>query len=135
MTGSGDSGEAEIRGLIEAWADAVRRRDHDGVLRDHAADMLMFDLPPPLRCRGLDAYRATWDLFFAASPDPAVFDIVELEVTAGADVGFAAALMRCVVIEPGRPAYPMEFRLTVGLRRIGGGWTVTHEHHSIPAAG
>ena len=27
----------------------------------------------------------------------------------------------------------LEFRLTMGLRKIGGQWTVMHEHHSIPA--
>jgi hypothetical protein len=43
------------------------------------------------------------------------------------------AWMRCVVIERGRPAYDMRFRLTIGLRKSAGQWTVTHEHHSIPA--
>jgi hypothetical protein len=29
--------------------------------------------------------------------------------------------------------FDVEFRVTIGLRTIGGQWTVTHEHHSIPA--
>ncbi len=28
---------------------------------------------------------------------------------------------------------PLEFRLTMGLRKIGGKWRVVHEHHSLPA--
>lgn len=24
----------------------------------------MFDLPPPLQCKGIEAYEQTWDLFF-----------------------------------------------------------------------
>jgi ketosteroid isomerase-like protein len=32
----------------------------------------------------------------------------------------------------GKPE-PLEFRLTVGLRKIAGEWPVKHEHHSLPA--
>lgn len=56
----------------------------------------MFDVPPPFKSEGIDAYRRTWDLFFACSPEPVKFDIVELRVTAGPDVAFATALMQCL---------------------------------------
>ncbi|HEV2502601.1 MAG TPA: nuclear transport factor 2 family protein [Mesorhizobium sp.] len=124
--------EAQIRQQIEAWAAAVRRKDMAAILRDHADDFVMFDVPPPLSCTGLEAYRATWPLFFEASPTPPVFDIRELDITAGSDVAFAVALMRCVVIENGQ-ASDLDFRLTIGLRKIGGRWLFVHEHHSIPA--
>jgi ketosteroid isomerase-like protein len=91
--------EAEIRQLVENWAGAVRRRDVDGILRSHSPDMLMFDVPPPLQSKGIDAYRATWDPFFSWSHDPVVFDIEEMTVTAGEDVAFVAALMRCAGTE------------------------------------
>jgi ketosteroid isomerase-like protein len=123
---------AQIRRQIEAWAQAVRRRDMDGILRDHADDIVMFDVPPPLLCKGIEAYRATWQLFFDASPTPPVFDIQELDITAGSDVGFAVALMRCVVVENGQ-ASNLDFRLTIGFRKVGGNWLFVHEHHSIPA--
>ena len=41
--------------------------------------------------------------------------------------------MRCSGGEPGGPTGELDFRLTVGLRKVGGRWTVMHEHHSIPA--
>ncbi|WP_222110279.1 nuclear transport factor 2 family protein [Mesorhizobium amorphae] len=41
--------------------------------------------------------------------------------------------MRCVVIDNGQ-ASDLDFRLTIGLRKIGGRWLFMHEHHSIPAA-
>jgi hypothetical protein len=28
---------------------------------------------------------------------------------------------------------PLDFRLTVGLRKVEGGWIIMHEHHSVPA--
>ena len=87
--------EVAVRDLIEAWADAVRRKDYHGILRSQASDFVMFDVPPPFKSVGLDAYRKTWDLFFSWSSDPVRFDIQELDVAAGVDVAFAFASMRC----------------------------------------
>jgi len=125
--------EAAIRELVEVWARAVRAKDFDGILANHSTDMLMFDVPPPLESKGIEAYRKTWDLFFSASPDPIAFAIQHMDIVAGADVAFVTALMRCA--EKGRNGerIKLEFRLTVGLRKIDGQWMVLHEHHSIPA--
>lgn len=132
MAESANKNAAEIRKLIEAWADAVRRKDMEGILRHHSEDFLMFDVPPPLYSKGIAAYEKSWPLFFGSSPEPPRFDIRELHITAGADVAFASALMRCIVIEHGR-ASDLDFRLTIGFRKIAGQWTFVHEHHSIPA--
>jgi ketosteroid isomerase-like protein len=80
------SDEAAIRAQIEAWAAAVRRQDMAGILRNHAADMIMFDVPPPLQLRGIAPYEGSWPQFFDASPRPIKFDIVDLTITAGQDV-------------------------------------------------
>jgi uncharacterized protein (TIGR02246 family) len=126
--------EAVIRKLVENWARAVRAKDLDGILANHSTDMLMFDVPPPVQSRGIEAYRKTWDLFFSWSDDPVVFDIKEMDITAGTEVAFVAALMRCAGMEKNGERIKLEFRLTIGLRKIDGQWIVTHEHHSIPAS-
>ena len=113
-TAGGDA-KAEIKALIEAWAAAVRRKDMDGILRDHAEDFVMFDVPPPLVLRGIAAYRDSWPQFFAASPEPLAFDIRELTIEAGADVAFAVALIRCAYLQGG-VAHDLGVRLTIGLR-------------------
>ena len=130
-TVSGTTDEAAIRDLIENWAKAVRGKDIDAILANHSPDILMFDVPPPIQSKGIDAYRKTWDLFFDWSRDEPVFDIKEMTVTAGRDVAFATALMRCAGKKEN--VHGLDFRLTVGLRKIGERWIVTHEHHSIPA--
>jgi ketosteroid isomerase-like protein len=56
-----------------------------------------------------------------------------MKITASGEVAFVAALMRCAGIEANGEKTELEFRLTVGLRKINGQWTVLHEHHSIPA--
>jgi uncharacterized protein (TIGR02246 family) len=126
--------EAVIRELVENWTRAVRAKDLDGILANHSMDILMFDVPPPVQSKGIEAYRKTWDLFFSWSDDPVVFDIKDIDIIAGTDVAFVAALMRCAGTEKNGERIELEFRLTIGLRKIDGQWTVLHEHHSIPAS-
>jgi uncharacterized protein (TIGR02246 family) len=124
--------EQEIRDLIERWADAVHRGDLDTVLADHGDDIVMFDVPPPEDgVRGLSAYRETWPGFFEWQTSGASFEIVELDVTAGADVAFAWALLRCNSAEALARQPDQRLRLTVGLVRRADRWVVTHEHHSF----
>jgi ketosteroid isomerase-like protein len=124
--------DAEIRTLIERWAGAVHRGDLDAVLAAHDDDIVMFDVPPPHDgVRGRRAYAATWPPFFAWQAGGAVFEIVELDVTAGHDVAFAYALLRCGTREELTGNPDQRLRLTIGLRRGEQGWTVTHEHHSF----
>jgi ketosteroid isomerase-like protein/uncharacterized protein YndB with AHSA1/START domain len=120
----------EIRSLLEAWASAVRRHDLPAILALHAPDIVMFDLPPPLQAKGLKDYQQTWDLFFRYHKVSHAFDIEELSIVAGEDVGFAFGIMRCGA---GKDPAGFQFRLTIGLRRINSAWCVVHEHHSLPA--
>jgi len=125
--------DAEIRRLVESWAEAVHSGDMDGVLRDHAGDIVMFDVPPPYDgVRGIDAYRETWPPFFEWQAQGASFEIVSLEVTAGDDVAYAHALLRCGSPEDLAENPDRRLRLTLGLRKEEGRWTVAHEHHSFP---
>jgi ketosteroid isomerase-like protein len=126
--------EIVIRDVIESWARAVRGKDMDGILAHHSPEIVMFDVPPPLQSVGIEAYKKTWDLFFAWSKDPCVFDITELRITAGQEVAFATALLLCSETEKNGDQIDLRFRVTIGLRKIGGSWTVMHEHHSIPGS-
>lgn len=126
-------GETEIRALIERWARAVREEDWAGIRQDHDPDILMFDVPPPLLSRGLDAYMKSWEIFFPRAEKPVAFDFHDVNVTCDAEVAFATAIGRCVDIDPSGRREPLEFRLTMGLRKIDGRWRVMHEHHSLPA--
>lgn len=121
--------EQLIRDLIERWAAAVHSGDLATVTAQHSDDIVMFDVPPPHDgVRGLEAYARTWPGFFEWQASGATFDLLELEVTAGADVAFAVALLRC-----GTPSDDPDarLRLTIGLRKVDGAWVITHEHHSF----
>ena len=121
-----------IRELITDWSTAVRDGDLAGVLADHAEDIVMFDVPPPHEgVRGLDAYRGTWPPFFEWQRRAGSFEITELKVTAGEDVAFAWALLKCATREQQLATPALRLRLTIGLEKRDGRWTVTHEHHSF----
>ena len=56
------------------WSNGAKQSQEEnraGIHANHDPDILMFDVPPPFLSRGLDAYMATWDMFFA-SVEPVV---------------------------------------------------------------
>jgi uncharacterized protein (TIGR02246 family) len=125
----------QIRSLIERWAEAVHAGDLEGVLADHAEDIVMYDVPPPYEgVRGIEAYRETWPPFFEWQARGASFEIVALDVTAGDDVAYAHALLRCGMPQELAERPANRLRLTLGLRKQQGRWVVAHEHHSFPDA-
>ena len=125
--------EKQIRALIERWAAAVHAGDLQTVLADHSPGIVMFDVPPPYEgVRGLDDYRDTWPPFFEWQARGASFEITSLEITAGADVAFAHALLRCGMPHELAGNPELRLRLTLGLVKEHGRWVVNHEHHSFP---
>lgn len=93
----------------------------------------MFDVPFPFLSQPLDDYAATWETFFSSVEKPVAFAFHDVRVTCGRDVAFATAVGRCVNIDSSGNREPLEFRLTMGLRKINDRWRVMHEHHSLPA--
>jgi len=60
-------------------------------------------------------------------------DFHDVEITAGKDVAFTTATGRCAGVDPNGKREELQFRLTMGLRKMDGRWRVVHEHHSLPA--
>ena len=111
--------EQQIRDLIEVWATAVHAGDLPTVLANHAPDIVMFDVPPPEQgVRGIDAYRDSWPGFFEWQSSGAVFEIESLDVTTGAEVAFAFALLRCGTPADFERDPEQRLRLTIGLSKV-----------------
>jgi uncharacterized protein (TIGR02246 family) len=127
--------ESAIRGVITRWVEAIQKQNLEGVLVDHDPNIVMFDVPPPYNgVRGIDEYRKSWPPFFEWLRQGAQFQLLELDVTAGADVAFAHALLRCGTPEDFEANPDNRLRITVGLRKDDARWIVVHEHHSFPMA-
>jgi uncharacterized protein (TIGR02246 family) len=124
--------EGQIRQLVQNWAQAVRNRDLQNVLKFHSDDIVMYDVPKPFQSVGLDAYRKTWDTFFAYTK-PGVFDIQKLTVFADNHIAFCFATMKCADKSNSVDYIELDFRLTIGLQKTNDQWMIVHEHHSIPS--
>lgn len=129
-TGASEN-EIQIRQIIEDWAAAVRSGSITKILAHHSDDIVMYDVPEPFQSIGIEAYRKTWDTFFAYTK-PGVFDIQELHVVADQHVAFCYATMKCADKSHSEEYVELDFRLTIGLKKIDGQWTIVHEHHSVP---
>jgi ketosteroid isomerase-like protein len=123
---------AELKRLIDEWAEAVRRQDLEGVMARHGEDMVLYDVVPPLRSVGLDAYRRSWvQQFFPWFKVGGRFELRDVVLVAGEDAGFAHALIDCAGVEHGQPV-SYTVRLTMGFEQRDGQWIIVHEHHSEP---
>ncbi|MGK9230520.1 nuclear transport factor 2 family protein [Inquilinus limosus] len=132
MTSQHDS-EAEIRALIEERAAALRRKDAKGVVARQAADYglySLYSLAPPLAAdqagvEEVDAWLATWR-------GPLGYEIRDLHVAVDGDVAFCHGFARMSGTKTDGETVDLWFRLTLGLRRTAEGWTIVHEHESVP---
>jgi ketosteroid isomerase-like protein len=82
----------------------------------------------------MNASRILTIFFIAAPLRRACKNMVltsDLKVSAGTDVAFATALLECAGTEDGKTV-AFTLRLTIGLEKHDGNWTVVHEHHSQP---
>lgn len=123
---------AEIRALIERWAQAVHAKDADALVSTYAPDIVSFDLPPPLRSVGRDDYRARYAEWFRSWQGPIGSEIRELNICTGDDIAFSHCLNRISGKRTDGENTDIWVRVTVGFRKIDGKWLVTHEHISVP---
>jgi ketosteroid isomerase-like protein len=124
------SAEAEIRALIDARAAALRAKDAHAIVAQQAAEFTMYSLAPPLRATeadvpGLEGWFSTWQ-------GPLDYEIRDLDVSVGGAVAFCHGFAHLGGTKVGGEAQGLWLRLTLGLRRIDGGWKITHEHESVP---
>jgi PhnB protein len=124
------SSEAQIRSVIEAWAQAMRAKDTAGVVMHWDQDLVQFDLAPPLRTVGDDPQGLKdW---FASWRGQIGFAITELRVTASEDVAFCHALVHLTGSRTDGSESDVWFRATLGLRKTKGVWKIAHGHESVP---
>jgi ketosteroid isomerase-like protein len=119
-----DMNNNEILKTVENWVRSVQGRNLQGAVDNHTEDIIIFDVPMPYQSKGLEAYAETWELFFANNKGgKESFDIAELQVVAGDDVGFCFGLIN---------VFNSKVRITIGLKKVNSQWLIAHEHHSYP---
>jgi uncharacterized protein (TIGR02246 family) len=124
--------EAQIRALIDEWTKAFRAKDVNGVTSYYAADIVTFDLAPPLQYTGADALRKGLEEWFPTFRGPVGYEIRDLSITAGDDLAFSRSLNRIAGTRTDGEQTNVWVRSTACYRKIGGNWKITHEHVSVP---
>ncbi|WP_425220205.1 YybH family protein [Ralstonia solanacearum] len=124
--------EAQLRALIQEWAEAVRAKDVNAVMRHYAPDVVVFDVMPPLFVKGAESYRRNWQDWFDVLEGPADFQCVDLHLVVGADLACCFSVNRLRARYRDGAKHDAQTRATVCWRKIDGRWLVVHEHASVP---
>ena len=118
-----------IRALIDDVTSAIRAKDTGGVVKHHAHNFVHFSLAPPLRAttdaKALEAWFATWRGTIG-------YETRDLSIVAANDVAFCHSLNHMSGVMSDGERTDLWFRLTLGLRKVGGVWKIVHEHESVP---
>ncbi len=130
--GRTDPGEADIRARMDTLTTAIRAHDIETAMSLYAPDVVSFDLEPPLRHVGVEAKRRNWAAVFAAYRRPLGYEVHDLSIVIGDEVGFTHSLNRISGTLTNGATTAMWVRTTTGLRRIDGEWLIAHDHVSVP---
>jgi ketosteroid isomerase-like protein len=125
--------ETQIRELIETRAAVLKTGDVETIVSYYAPEVVQFSLAPPLQqntdARNPEPLRQ-WIATFEAPPTR---EVTQLSISAGADVAFATSI-DCLSATPTgvTESFRLWHRVTLGLHKIDGRWSITHEHQSVP---
>ena len=125
--------EAIIRQRVEELASAFRAKDIEAIMSLYAADIVSFDIGPPLRYVGVEEKRRAWREAFAAYVGSVSYEVREADVTMNAELAFVHSLNHVSGTLAGGQISGMWLRWTVCFRRIDGVWLIVHDHVSVPA--
>jgi ketosteroid isomerase-like protein len=126
------SKDAEIRTLLDRWADAIRRKDIDLLMPVYSPDIVYFDVVPPLQIQGAAAARRNFLRWFDLWESSIGQEIRDLNIAASAELAAAHMLIRASgTLKNGREV-GYWVRASVCCRRSNDRWLITHEHVSVP---
>jgi ketosteroid isomerase-like protein len=125
------STQSEVRALLDNRLEACRAKDIDRLMSLYSADIVYYDVVPPLQFIGSDAVRNNFVRWFNEYEGPIGLELRELNVAVSGDVAFAYMLAQDKGnINLNNRAFWL--RSTVCCQRSNNKWLITHEHISLP---
>ena len=122
----------EIRQVLDRWVTAFRARNIPAIMSIYAPDVVAYDMTPPLRFRGIDAYRKDYEDYFDAYDGPVDVELRDVAVVAGNDVAVAFGLEQFKGKLKSGDVTDFWARFTSAFRKIDGKWLDVHDHDSVP---
>jgi ketosteroid isomerase-like protein len=126
------STQSELRALLDSRSEAVWTKDVDRLMSFYSPDIVYFDLVPGLRYTGSPALRARFSEWFDAFAGPIGQELRDLEISASGDLAVAHMLIRASGTMKNRREVGYWVRATSSFRRSNDGWSIAHEHVSLP---
>lgn len=127
-----ETDEVEIHRQIDRVIAALRAKDLEALKRLYTADVVSFDVEPPLQHVGIAAKLANWAKVFEFF-DSVTYEVRELTFTVGDDVAFGHAFARLRgTLRSAAETDGMWVRVTYGMRKIDGAWLIAHDQVSVP---
>jgi uncharacterized protein (TIGR02246 family) len=124
--------EAAMKRVIEDGVEAVRNKNIEGVMSLYAPEVVSFDIVPPLRYVGADAFRNVWEEVFSSFQGPIGYEMHDLTITVGDDVAFAYSLNHISGTMNNGLKTDLWLRWTACFRKINGKWLIVHHQNSVP---
>ncbi|MGW3567628.1 YybH family protein [Streptomyces sp. NPDC000941] len=124
--------EARIRQQVDNIVEGIRAKDLEGLKQLYAADVVSFDVEPPLQHVGVEAKLKNWARAFTFFQDVR-YEVRDLAVTVGGDVAFGHCFGRLSgTLKNGTATSGMWVRATFCFQKIDGNWLIAHDQVSVP---
>ncbi|RYG38521.1 DUF4440 domain-containing protein [bacterium] len=121
--------EALLRDLIEDLSQSIRAKDAERAFAVYGPGTLSYAFPPPLASEpekeGLQSWFDTWE-------GPIGYELHRLALNVGGDVAFSTAFLHLTGTKTDGERSELWGRVTMGFRKLEGGWKIVHEHESVP---
>jgi len=122
--------DGEIKSVVAAWADGIRRKDVRSVADQFLPDSVGFYLAPPLVAdTPHEENLADWFATFTGSIG---HDLRDLTIAGSGDVAWGHALLHLTGTKTDGEQTDVWYRLTLGFRKVAGFWKIAHAHESVP---
>lgn len=127
-----EEAEVELRDLVAERVKAVRAKDPAPLAARQAAEVVTFDVLPPLRSRGSAAVNEKTLSWFDGYASDIGYEVQELQVSASGDLGFCWFVYHVSGTLQTGDEVDMWVRATLCCQRIDGVWQIVHDHESVP---
>lgn len=125
-------GEREIEAFLKDRSEAIRTKDIDLLMVHYSADVIYYDVVPPLRYVGSEALRKRFLEWFGSYATEVGQEIRDLKVWADGDIAIAAMLIQSSGTLRSGQKIGAWARATSCFQRSNNRWLITHEHISLP---
>jgi ketosteroid isomerase-like protein len=124
--------QSEVRELFDNRSEAMRAKDIDRLMSLYAADVVYFDLVPPLQYTGSAALRERFIDWFEGWNGPIGMETRDLRISASGEMAAAHMLLRASGTRTNGREVGYWVRTTNCCQRSDRSWLITHEHVSLP---